>query len=473
MKTKLTTLLLTLFSVGIFYAQEKEDFDPIFTDSIITILDENENKTYTYYKTIDSEEKLDLAANTNYEFLNKFIVYKDFLGKDDFMIRKNKLFNEAMLNILFAEEVSSYIGESKDLSLKKSYAVLSTEDKSLFLGHSFVLNRKLETQKLTHLLTVGVKTKLDDKFSSFLSKDRNLEDEIGITGKYTWIGRGIINYGNLEDPTISNRIKSLNEDVVLKNEILKIDKSIKDSVYYKEIADIRKIYGPDTDDFKAKEKSFYKNKYDSFYQNVAEEQIKRLRTEKLYNHLWDHYAAFEVFIPLSRNFYNVYNTPTATKEEEPFYPWKINAGYTSFWKFSSGQTYYLSGSGSIFNNNTIVAELSETIKSTTLQTPNTLNPNMVSTSSVYLGEYDRFVTGSVKAEVVSYIFFKGKIGFSGALEQFIGEQYHPFNWKLGIPVSLKDKQGKPTVNFELQWKRLNGEHLVGIGVGFAFGKFIK
>lgn len=98
---------------------------------------------------------------------------------------------------------------------------------------------------------------------------------------------------------------------------------------------------------------------------------------------------------------------------------------------------------------------------------------MVSTSSVYLGEYDRFVTGSVKAEFVSYIFKKGTFGISGALEQFVGEQYNPLNWKLGIPFSLKDKEGKPTVNFELQWKELNGEHLVGVGVGLAFGKFIK
>lgn len=48
---------------------------------------------------------------------------------------------------------------------------------------------------------------------------------------------------------------------------------------------------------------------------------------------------------------------------------------------------------------------------------------------------------------------------------------------MGIPVSLKDKDCKPKVNFELQWKEINtftsSDHIVGVSVNFLFGDMIN
>ncbi|MCP4052310.1 MAG: hypothetical protein GY739_04430 [Mesoflavibacter sp.] len=463
MKTKLTIVFLLFYIVCV---NAQNLIKPSFTKDVITTKDEN-GVSQIYFRSIKNEDTLKLAVENNYLFESNYIIKYD---KDDTLKlkkRKYNLFNETMLNIFFAEEVSSYIGESKDLSLKKSYAVLSTADKSLFLGRSFVMFRNEDTEKLTHLFTVGVKAKLEDDFSSFLSKDRNLENEIGITAKYTWIGRGIINYGCYED-----EIRRLQNEIIIKNKSASVSKNVKDDTYENELKEHATIYGADSNRHKEFEKKFYENKYKSYYKEISEELIDRIRKDKLYSHLWDHYATFELFAPVSRNFYTVYSTPTSSKEDEAFYPWKINLGYTNFLKTSSGKTLYMSLFGSVFNNNTILSEL-DLINITTIQSVNPLNSSMISTSSAYLGDFDTFPTGSIKGEFVSYLFKKGTFGVSGALEQYVGEQYHPLNWKLGVPFSLKDKEGNPTINFELQWKEVNSEHYLGIGVGLAFGKFIN
>ena len=64
------------------------------------------------------------------------------------------------------------------------------------------------------------------------------------------------------------------------------------------------------------------------------------------------------------------------------------------------------------------------------------------------------------------------MGISSGIEKTFG-QYDTLNWKLGIPVTLKDKDGKPSVNFEMVWKEVNKEHFVGVNVGFTFGKTIQ
>lgn len=470
MKTKLTTLLFTLLSVATFYGQkpivqEDDELKVTFTKDSITAFDKKEQKEYTFYKNIDTQDVLKKAVENNYLFTAKFDI-KGSKKEPKLNKREGDLFNEAMLNILFAEEVSSYIGESKDLSLKKSYAVLSTADKTLFLGRSFVVGRKDDTDRLKHLFTVGLKTKLKDDFSTIINKKENLENEIDVNFKWTLIGRGIINFGCYED-----EIRRLKKDVVIHNQIKKVEKDIDNETYINELKEYEDIYGVNSSKYLNKKENYFKNKYKEYYLELAEKEIERIRKEKLYSHVWDHYGTLEVFVPVTRKFYSVLPTATTLKpSEEPFYPWKINGGYTNFWKFSNGNTFYISGFGSIFNNNNIQIE---DLKTFSLQTPNANNSNLIDSNNVYFGDYNRFTTGSIKGETVSYFFKNGTFGLSGALEQYIGADYHPLNWKLGIPVSLKDKEGKPTVNFELQWKEVNGEHLVGIGIGFAFGKFIK
>lgn len=471
------TLFLLLFTIFL-NAQTKTVKNFIVTDSLVTVnyfetdnLGKKTAKVAYLYKTIKNQDDLKLAIKHNYFFDKNFHIEKDN-KKDIVKLYENKIFNEAMLNVFFAEEVSSYIGESKDLSLKKSYAVISTADKTLFLGGSFIYGRKKKTQKLKHILTLGVKAKLNEEFASFLNNENgNLANEIGLNFKYTWIGRGILNYGCYKD-----ELQRLNEKVLIPKYEEKVASTNKALTYVKELKEFENIYGVASSKYIDKRESYFSKKYEELYLELAEEEIAILKKENLYSYFWDHYITAEAFLPASRTFYSVVPsiTTSTTKdsfENKGFYPWQVNLGYTSFWKTSTAKTLYLSGFISAFNNNNIAIE---TLESKNLQTFNATNSGVIeSTDAFFLGDFNRFTTGSIKAEMVSYFIKKGTIGLSAAIEQNIGNHYNPLNWKLGIPVSLKDKEGKPTVNFEFQWREVNSDHFVGIGVGFAFGKFIK
>lgn len=376
---------------------------------------------------------------------------------------RNRVVNYKALNILFADEVSSYIGDSKDLSLQKGYALISTADKTLFIGGTWDFGRDDKLKKLTHLLTVGLKGDLKDDFSTVF-KNGEAKNNIGLNIKYTWIGKGILNFGKHKETIIRYR------ENILRTEFQKeLDKYLKDEGDKDKIKVLEALSGKDLD--KAKEESIYSKKAKEIYTKIADAEVKLIKENKIYNWLWDHYIVFEGYMPITKKSYAILpDTNTSTTKTEEVLPFKLLAGYTNFWKQSNGNVFYLSGILSAFNNNNAAIEDLENFN---LQKPNVNNSNLIEeTTSVFVGEFEEFITSNFKVEAVSYFVKEGMFGLSAAVEQNFGD-YDALNWKLGLPVSLKDKEGKPTVNFELQWKEVNGDHLVGIGVGFAFGKFIK
>lgn len=409
--------------------------------------------SFAQKKTITSQDELKDNAVQNY--------FEDLIINQ--AENTKRVVNYKALNILFADEVSSYIGDSKDLSLQKGYAVISTADKTLFIGGTWDFGREEKTQKITHLLTVGLKGDLKDDFSTVF-KNGEVKNNIGLNLKYSWVGKGILNFGSHKETIIRYR-----EDILKKEFQGEIDKYIKDKKDISQIELLEALSGQELG--KEKKSSIYSKKAKEIYTNMAEAEVKLIKDNKLFNWLWEHYFTFEGYLPITKKAYTILSDANATTTiNEEVLPFKLLAGYTNFWKKSNGSTFYLSGIVSAFNNNNAATEELDNFN---LQQPNTNNPNLIEkTTSVFVGEFDEFITTNFKMEAVSYFVKEGMFGLSAAIEQNFGD-YDALNWKLGLPVSLKDKEGKPSVNFELQWKEVNGNHLVGIGVGFAFGKFIK
>lgn len=182
----------------------------------------------------------------------------------------------------------------------------------------------------------------------------------------------------------------------------------------------------------------------------------------------------DFFVPIGQKSYTyAFNNSSPDKPKSTnFYPLKITGTYTNLFKWSSGQSLYLTGQVAAFNNNNVLADKTD---ATTFQTITTQSPTQqaVSTEQVYVlaNGFDRFITGVARFETVFFV--TNWIGISPAIEKNFGQYYHRTNWKLGIPFSLKDKEGKPSINFELQWKEVNKDHLVGISASFLFGKFLN
>ncbi|KFF03174.1 hypothetical protein B0A68_10480 [Flavobacterium reichenbachii] len=394
------------------------------------------NAVDKYYRDIGIS--IDRTKLPKIEFLNsddKNIRQQNANGKDGKM-----LLTPAAINHFFASEISSYVTSSKDLTFQKAYAVLSTSDKTLFLGGTFD-TRKDDTDAVSFLLTTGIKAKVDDDFTS-IYKNGKLQNDLGFIIKFHWIGNGSIYYEGEQEEKMS----TFRENA--------IEKLIKEAVYDNA-----------SDDKTTKEKQT------DFYKKIAKEEVDYIRKFRLYTLSTDHWFSFETYIPVSPRQYEIINDISTTDvKKENFYPWYITAGATKYWKWSSGKSCYISGFGNIKNNNTIETEA---LTKYTLPVYSPENSSLIEENkTVYGGDFQQFITPSLSAEFVSFFVLDGTFGFSSGVDKTFGK-YDTLNWKLGVPFSLKDKEGKPSVNFELVWKEVDKDHFVGINVGFTFGKFIQ
>ncbi|SCY78732.1 hypothetical protein SAMN02927916_3386 [Flavobacterium anhuiense] len=410
-----------------------------------------------YYDAIrDPKEESDNAHKISNDFDNekfkksiyvpKIISFKELETSTSYIdarVRQKSNKNNKILltpsasNAFFASEVSSYVTSSKDLTFQKAYAVLNTADKTLFLGGTFDTRDK-ETDAVSHLITTGIKAKVDDDFSA-IYKNGKLQNDLGVSLKYHYIWNGSIYY---EDEQQEEKINSFRVNV--------IEKLVNESIY------------DNPSDNKAEI---------DFYKKIAEEEIDYLRKFRLYSLSTDYWISIETYMPVSPRQYELLpDISTTESKKENFYPWYITAGFTKYWKWSSGQSCYISGFGNVKNNNNIETEA---LTKYTLPIYSPDNSSLIEDNkTVYGGDFKQFITPSLSAEFVSFFVLEGTFGFSSGVDKTFGE-YDTLNWKLGIPFSLKDKDEKPSVNFEVVWKEVNKDHFVGINVGFTFGKFIQ
>ena len=52
----------------------------------------------------------------------------------------------------------------------------------------------------------------------------------------------------------------------------------------------------------------------------------------------------------------------------------------------------------------------------------------------------------------------------GRLPTLAPDGVDDLNWRLGIPVSLKDNEGKSKINFELVWREISKLHSFGLSI---------
>ncbi len=376
------------------------------------------------------------------------------------------LFNEKFLNLFFASTVSQYVTTSKDLTLQKISAVIDAKDKSLFIGGNFDF-RANDLDKLTHLLTVGVKAKLKDDFST-LFKNGDKQNDIGVTLKYTNIRNGSINYGGaIRGHSYKEIIETYRNTVLRTKYLSEADKFIKEE-YNQEVSQLVSTLTAD---------EMLDDKAEEIYKKMATSEMEFIKKNKVYHFFSDRWFTAEGYIPVTETSYDIITAiyaDSVSAKKETYIPWKLSGGYTYFRHYSTGNAAYLSIFGNVKNNNTILTgDKKDKMKTATLQVTDPLNENLITdTKEYYTGRYKEFVTPSINSEVLLFFIAGGVSGISGGVERTFGP-YSTTNWKLGIPFSLKDKEGKPTVNFEIAWKEVNKDHYVGINVGFTFGKTIQ
>lgn len=144
--------------------------------------------------------------------------------------------------------------------------------------------------------------------------------------------------------------------------------------------------------------------------------------------------------------------------------------------YSSGKSFFIKGSFAIKNNNTIIANK---VQADTFQTSKVATNNnvIVTSEEVHITPYKEFLTKTISIEPALFLISNklGNFGISPSVEFNLGV-YNRINWKLGLPISLKDKEGKASVNLELQYKSIGTLtktiNVFGISTNFLFGDVI-
>ncbi|UPQ78280.1 hypothetical protein M0M57_11690 [Flavobacterium azooxidireducens] len=226
-------------------------------------------------------------------------------------------------------------------------------------------------------------------------------------------------------------------------------------------------------DLTDKNEKLIKEKYYFFYKKIADKEIEILKKEKLYSSYLTWWVGFDAYYGASgkETYFKKDLTPNTIVDTAKFRDYKIDLYVNGLWSFSKGVTINAKLQFNSTNtNNFIINEKTANTFETIASLPNN-QQTVTGTQLVFIGQYDEFIVLSTRYEL-SFLVFNNTVGLSGALEHYYGT-FKARNWKFGIPVSFKDKDKKPTLNFELQWKEINRNHFVGISVGYAFGKFLK
>lgn len=380
------------------------------------------------------------------------------------------LFTNKMMTVLFEKNVGTSFGGSNDLSTKKYFTTLNATDNSLAIGANFS-NREDKLEKLKWIITTGVKFKASDGLSVVIENGDIQENNISLTASFTTIGRGIINYNK---EIVTEKIK---QHRIIERKLMEFKTKVFNENELKKAKELSRIKFQRQDDL-------ITDKEEKVLRDIIEKKYKDLNRELIDNELAvlkanrDNYILRNwwlngsIVLPIGVNKYNTTNTLNFPLRAQEFYAFEILSSLNYIILKNDNTSWFLKARGTIKNNNNILVN---NLTSTTFSTFSTgFNNNQVATGSRngYITNYSEFLTASLYLEP-TYFFHKNIIGISPAIELNMGK-YNAINWKIGIPISLKDKNGKPVLNFELQWredKTFNGSrHIVGISTSFLFGK---
>ncbi|WP_299016882.1 hypothetical protein [uncultured Polaribacter sp.] len=356
---------------------------------------------------------------------------------------KDALFNDKMLNVFFASEIGTAFAGSNNLSLQKFYASIDASDKSLSIGFNYDSRTKNKLQRLKYIHSGNFKIKSSNKFATlfdFSEEEAFQKNNIGFTYKFSIIGRGILNFKNTD---------GLDRKATIKRNRAKLYKE------YNTVSD----------------------NAEELYVEMVEKEIKYIKANNLYNYQWNHWYSLEVYLPFGEKTYQVSPNITVEDKEHSFWEASVSLSANTMWEFSKGYSIFLKGLFNAKNNNNLLIENLSPNVFQTLETGFNNTSVITNTENIFIADYNPFVTPSILLEPAFFVNTNfGSFGFSPSVEFNFGT-YDGINWKLGVPISLNDSEGKPKVNFEIQWKEIktlnSNVHLIGLSTNFLFGDLIN
>ena len=349
-------------------------------------------------------------------------------------ITGSQFVNDKTLNILIGEVLNQYLPNTK-ISTQRLSFLLDDDDNSFSLTGNFD-PRLTKTSYQSFLASGGLKLKGEPTGSFYNFKDSNWAQNIGAQFKLTWFIPGTLTKN--ADHQISRLLKTYREKTI-KN--LALEALETKPLAPKELEEL-----------------------------IATKEAEYILKNDLYVSMYKFWVTLQGYIPLTKSSNTFTNTTDASiKSEHQFEAWEASLSINGFYK-GKIFSFTFSAIPRVYQNNNILTETVKKRTFTSFEGSPEGQPALTTTDSYYYGAYEEFTSGQVKAEVASL--YKDCIGLSAAVEQNFWNGYDALNWKLGIPLNLKNKDGASSIAFEIQWREFNKQHYLGISLGKAFGKFL-
>lgn len=406
-------------------------------------------------QVVNEDQNLSLLIEKNEKLLDEFDVSTS-----------SYITHPSVLNYFFANKINSYLTSGSNLSLSKGFAFLDSKDNRLFIGGT-ITNRKDAKDKLSHIFQAGIKADVKDNFSSLFSSE--IQNNIGINLKYTLIGRG----------TLTNRDDSQTQKI---QSFSKIQRRLLNFQRKDELEEYKKMLSSlnlDNDEKNQLFKDFLEKSNKDLGKKYIETEANFLDKKGNFLRARASWISFDFFIPVSKSEYKIAEILTVPSfVDESYFPWDFKILPTTLFSWSNQSKLFMGISGGIFQNNSVLAKqlLEFDFNQYVNQggTGSQINLAKSDSEKVYSGEFNTFVSNRIGMELA--YFFPGKLNWIGVSSSFEflngGDDFEVKNWKLGIPVSLKDADGKSKINFELQWREFYKNRSVGLSVGLPFGSII-
>ncbi|RXG27533.1 hypothetical protein [Leeuwenhoekiella palythoae] len=349
-------------------------------------------------------------------------------------ITGSQFVNDKTLNILIGDVLNQYLPNTK-ISTQRLSFLLDDDDNSFSLTGNFD-PRLTKTSYQSFLASGGLKLKGEPTGSFYNFKDSNWAENIGAQFKLTWFIPGTLTKN--ADHQISRLLKTYREKTIKNLALETLETKPLDSQELEEL--------------------------------IATKEAEYILKNDLYVSMYKFWVTLQGYIPLTKSSNTFTNTTDASiKSEHQFEAWEASLSINGFYK---GKIFSFSFSAipRVYQNNNILTETVKKRTFTSFEGSPEGQPALTTTDSYYYGAYEEFTSGQVKAEVASL--YKDCIGLSAAVEQNFWYGYDALNWKLGIPLNLKNKDGASSIAFEIQWREFNKQHYLGISLGKAFGKFL-
>lgn len=359
--------------------------------------------------------------------------------------------------------VSSYLFGAADAAPSRGYAALDNDDGRLTLGYNMRVISGEEQLKM--LVTLGLKMNVSKGFAMFASEGKGIREDIGGQLKITILGDPGLLYDSPGHQDAVKRYQDYRVGMMTGGLEAWIDEDRR----------VRRAKGLADDTERSKE---LEKKKEELKEELLADMVKRMEDGKLYNAIWNWWATGELYMPISSTSIMVADSATQpTPRAFSTYPLTASARGFIALKTSQGQSILGKVGFSVMNNNSALARELETmpfLSAVARPGSDTLQTTVLGSEDVYvLKDLRSFVSPAIEAGIVVGPFGCAS-GFriSGTWQQYLdwwGNEYTPTIWTLGLPLTLKDEDGDPTVNFEPQLRWMNGERSFGFSLGLPLG----